>query len=218
MKKLLLGLLASVAMVVPTLAHQVEDNFFYTYDSMECMHKRKCTIGVDEVSASDYNHNEEIRTILVNLDQMGVKVYESIPQYFVADYHALYYSDSNIIFLNKDYTNDPVMFIKALRHEGWHAAQDCMGGGMYNSDIMPMLESERIPPEVIERTFTLYGYDPTTVGIEREAMLAMDSPWMTVDALEACNSDTPIWETYLPPKKTWSYLYWNGLVNYHDGI
>lgn len=217
MKKLLLGLFASVALVVPTLAHQVEDNLFYTYEAMECMHKRLCTVGVDEVNINDF-YDDEIRTLLVNLDQMGVKVYESNPQYFVDSYHALYYSDVNKIFLNREATNDFETFIKALRHEGWHAAQDCMAAGMYNSDIMPLLEAERIPSEVIQQTFALYGYEPRIVGIEREAMLAMDIPWMTVEALEACNSDTPIWEVYNPPKKTWSYLYWNGLVNYHDGI
>ena len=217
MKKLLLGLFASVALVVPTLAHQVEDNLFYTYEAMECMHKRLCTVGVDEVNINDF-YDDEIRTLLVNLDQMGVKVYESNPQYFVDSYHALYYSDVNKIFLNREATNDFETFIKALRHEGWHAAQDCMAAGMYNSDIMPLLEAERIPPEVIQQTFALYGYEPRIVGIEREAMLAMDIPWMTVEALEACNSDTPIWEVYYPPKRTWSYLYWNGLVNYHDGI
>ena len=93
-----------------------------------------------------------------------------------------------------------------------------MGGGMPNSDIMPMLEATTIPDEVVQETFARYGFDPWTVRIEREAVWSMDNPWMTVDALEACNSDTPIWETYFPPKRTWSYLYWEGLVDYHDGI
>ena len=93
-----------------------------------------------------------------------------------------------------------------------------MGGGMHNSDIMPMLEATTIPDEIVQETFARYGFDPHTVRIEREAVWSMDMPWMTVDALEACNSDTPIWETYFPPKRTWSYLYWEGLVDYHDGI
>lgn len=215
MKRLLFGLLASVALILPTLAHQEKEIIFHTYESMDCMGKQKCTAGVDKVNILDYT-NTEIRTILIYLNQMGVSVYRSNPQYFVDGYHALYYPDANIIYLNKDYTDEPETFIQALRHEGWHAAQDCMGGGMYNSDIMPMLKLEQIPSEVILQTIALYGYDSTIVGIEREAMLAMNSPWMTVDALQACNSDTPIWETYSPPKKTWSYLYWNGHVDYHE--
>ena len=218
MKRLLFGLLlASVASVVPTLAKQ-EDPVFYTYEAMQCMRHGKCTAGVSKVKISDYHYNDEIRTILANLDQMGVEVYESIPEYFVDEYRALYYSDVNRIYLNKKYTDDPGMFIRALRHEAWHAAQDCMGGGMHNSDIMPMLEATTIPDEVVQETFARYGFDPWTVRIEREAVWSMDNPWMTVDALEACNSDTPIWETYFPPKRTWSYLYWEGLVDYHDGI
>jgi hypothetical protein len=219
MKRLLFGLLASVALVVPTLAQEEkEDPVFYTYEAMECMRQGKCTSGVSKVKMSDYHYNDEIVNILANLDQMGVEVYESIPEYFVDEYRALYYSDTNKIFLNKGFTDDPVMFIRALRHEAWHAAQDCMGGGMHNSDIMPMLDANKIPAEVIEETFARYGFDPHTVRIEREAVWSMDMPWMTVDALEACNSDTPIWETYFPPKRTWSYLYWEGLVDYHDGI
>ena len=218
MKRFLFGLIASVALIFPTLAHQEEEIVSYTYEAMECMRKQKCTVGVDAVDILDYHNNDEIRTMLTHLNQMGVKVYESNPQYFVDDFHALYYPDSNTIYLNKEYTDEPARFIEALRHEGWHAAQDCMGGGMHNSDIMPMLELDTIPDDVIEDTIYRYGLDPDIIRIEREAMFAMDIPWMTVDALHACNSDTPIWETYSPPKKTWSYLYWNGHVNYHDGI
>jgi len=220
MKRLLFGLLASVALVVPTLAQEEEkeDPFFYTYEAMQCMRHGECTAGVTQITVGDYYYNDEIRMILANLNQMGVEVNEAIPQYFVDEYRALYYSDLNKIFLNKRYTDDPGMLIRALRHEGWHAAQDCMGGGMHNSEMMPMLEATTIPDEVIQDTFDRYGFDPAVVRIEREAVWAMDNPWMTVDALEACNSDTPIWETYFPPKRTWSYLYWEGLVDYHDGI
>tara|TARA_B100000902_G_scaffold39416_1_gene46909 strand:- start:660 stop:1208 length:549 start_codon:yes stop_codon:yes gene_type:complete len=182
------------------------------------MRHGKCTAGVNQITVGDYHYNDEIRMLLANLNQMGVEVNEAIPQYFVDEYRALYYSDVNRIYLNKRYTDDPGMFIRALRHEGWHAAQDCMGGGMHNSEMMPMLEATSIPDEVIQDTFARYGFDPSVVRIEREAVWAMDMPWMTVDALEACNSDTPIWETYFPPKRTWSYLYWEGLVDYHDGI
>ena len=223
MKRVLFGLLASVALVVPSLAQQqIEkeeyDDVFYTYEAMQCMRHEKCTAGVNEVKAKDFDYNPEIKTILTNLDKMGVTVHEAIPEYFVDEYRALYYSDVNRIYLNKKYTDDPGMFIRALRHEAWHAAQDCMGGGMHNSDIMPMLEATTIPDEVVQETFARYGFDPHTVRIEREAVWSMDMPWMTVEALKACNSDTPIWETYFPPKRTWSYLYWEGLVDYHDGI
>jgi len=223
MKRVLFGLLASVALVVPSLAQEQKeyegyDDVFYTYEAMQCMRHEKCTAGVDQVKANDFDYNPEIKTILTNLDMMGVTVHEAIPQYFVDEYRALYYSDVNRIYLNKKYTDDPGMFIRALRHEGWHAAQDCMGGGMHNSDIMPMLDGNMIPADVIQDTFARYGFDPTVVRIEREAVWAMDMPWMTVEALKACNSDTPIWETYFPPKRTWSYLYWNGHVEYKYGI
>ena len=98
-----------------------------------------------------------------------------------------------------------------LRHEAWHAAQDCMAGGMHNSDILSILSHEVIPDEIVEETFSRYGFDdPEVFRIEREAVWAMYKPNMTVKALQACNSDTPMWETYFPPKRTWRWLYWNG--------
>jgi hypothetical protein len=94
-----------------------------------------------------------------------------------------------------------------------HAAQDCMAGGMHNSDLLSILSHEVIPEDIIQETFLRYGYnDPEVIRVEREAVWAMYKPWMTVEALEACNSDVPMWETYFPPKKTWKWLYWNGYI------
>ena len=117
MKKLLFGLLFSVALVVPSLANEkiekveYDDTVFYTYEAMQCMRHQKCTVGVTQVKMLDYYYNDEIKNLLANLDQMGVEVYEAIPQYFVDEFRALYYSDVNRIYFNRKYTDDPGMFI-----------------------------------------------------------------------------------------------------------
>jgi len=209
MKRLLTTLCASLALCVPSMAHsEIED---YSYDAMICLKLGKCTEGVYKLETSD--HTGEVKDILFNLDQMGVEVYEAIPEYFVDEYRALYYSDKNVIFLNRGYLDTDDMFIKTLRHEAWHAAQDCMAGGMHNSDILSILDHDIIPSYITDETFLRYGYDPTVVRIEREAVWAMKVKGMTVEALKACNSDTPMWETYFPPKRTWQYLYHNGHLN-----
>ena len=206
MKRFLTTFCASLALCVPALAHsEIED---YSYGAMQCMKLGECTEGVYKLETG--NHTGEVKDILFNLDKMGVEVYEAIPEYFVDEYRALYYSDKNTIFINMGYVDTDDMFIKILRHEGWHAAQDCMGGGVANSDLMSILDHDTIPSYVMDETFQRYGYDPTVVRIEREAVWAMKVNGMTVKALKACNSDTPIWETYFPPKRTWQYLYMNG--------
>ena len=205
MKKLLLLL----ALLAP--ASLKADETFYTPAAMACMREERCTEGITKLSADNYSG--EAKEILSNLDMMGVKVFKAIPQYFVEEYRGVYYSDDNNIFLNARYTRDHERFLKILRHEGWHAAQDCMAGGMHNSELLGIYSHEDIPEHIIEETFARYGYhDPETIRIEREAVWVMYEPWMTVEALTACNSDAPMWETYFPPKETWRWLYWNGHI------
>ena len=226
MKKILSTLLVSISLCFPSLAHNISDESsfledhidspFFSYDAMNCMRLGECTEGIYELSSDNkkdhfFSHyaNDEIKSILKNLNKMGVKVYEAIPEYFVNEYRAIYYSDKNIIFINMGYVDNDETLIKILRHEGWHAAQDCMAGSIVNSDLQSILHHSVIPDYIIEETFLLYGHDPTVVHIEREALWAMKIEGMTIEALEACNSDIPMWEKYFPPKRTWIYLQLN---------
>ena len=200
MKQFLTTFCASLALCVPAMAHHLPDestsladhmeSSFFSYDAMQCMKLGECTEGVYKLETSDYTG--EVRDILFNLDQMEVKVYEAIPEYFVEQYRALYYPDKNVIFLNMGYVDNDETLTKILRHEAWHAAQDCMAGGMHNSDILSILDYKIIPSYVMDETFLRYGYDPTVISIEREVVWAMKVNGMTVKALEACNSETPM--------------------------
>ena len=205
MKRFLLPLV--LLFPLSAVAHDI----FHTRRSMECMKQRECTAGVNELTPEE--KPEEVKIILENLKEMGVKVYSAIPQYFIDEYRGLYYSDKNSLFLNSRYTKDDESLLKVLRHEGWHAAQDCMAGTVANSDLATILSHDKIPSHIIDETFLRYGpHDPTVFRIEREAVWAMYEPNMTIKALEACNSDVPMWKTYFPPKRTWSYLYHNGYI------
>ena len=211
MKKLLSTLFASIVLSTPISAHQkIDDDVFYTREAMQCMKLGHCNEGIYRVRSENYSG--ETKEILEHLEDLEVKVYRAIPQYFMNEYRGLYYSDRNKIFINIGFVKDQPSFLTILRHEGWHVAQDCMAGSIANSDIVGILSHEVIPPHIIQETFDRYGYDPTVVRIEREAVWAMKTPNMTTDALKACNSDTPMWETYEPPTKTWSYLYWNSWI------
>ena len=217
MKKLLFGLLASVALVVPSLAQQriekveYDDTVFYTYEAMQCMRHQKCTSGVTKVKMSDYHYNDEIRNLLANLDQMGVEVYEAIPEYFVDEYRALYYADVNRIYFNKRYTDDPGMFIRALRHEGWHAAQDCMAGSINNNFIAIIHNQEDVPKMYQAIAKSAYKTQPHAIPWEKEAYWAGHTEGMTQAALESCAAGT-MWTDYEPTPMTKEWLIENNYI------
>ena len=213
MKKLLSTLFASIVLSTPISAQQeFDDDIFYTREAMECMKLGHCNEGIYRVRSENYSG--ETKEILEHLEDLEVKVYKAIPQYFMNEYRGLYYSDRNKIFINIGFVKDQQSFLTILRHEGWHVAQDCMAGSIMNSDIMSILEHTKIPKDIIQETFDRYGYgDPTVIRIEREAVMAMHTMDMTTKALSVCNSDEKMWDVYLPPKKTWSYLYWNAWIS-----
>ena len=50
-----------------------------------------------------------------------------------------------MFFLNAGYVYNAEVFMKVFRHEGWHAAQDCMAGTIDNSMIAVIHNDEIIP-------------------------------------------------------------------------
>jgi len=80
-----------------------------------------------------------------------------------------------------------------MRHEGWHAAQDCMAGSIKNSMIAIIKNEEDVPMlwrEMAERT-----YPPSAVPWEAEASWAGRTESMTMKALESCARGT-MWTDY----------------------
>ena len=209
MKNLLTSLCVLASLVVPssTFAESYKPN---SHDSMLCMKLRQCKDGVNELVVNDYTG--ETKDILISLDRLGIKVYEASSEYFIDEYRALYYPDKNTIFLNKKYLTDEKILLELLRHEGWHVAQDCMAGTLSNSELVPIIKPEDIPESITEEAIERYGRDPTTIRIEREAILATDIFRMTSDALVVCDSEYPMWVIYDPPERTRSWLYTNGFL------
>ena len=212
MKKLLTGLLTSLTLCTPLVAHELKEEHYFSGVAMGCMKLGECTEGIYPVKSR--HHSGETKEILEHLEDLEIKVYRADPKYFKDEYRGLYYSDHNKIFINNGFVKDQPSFLRILRHEGWHVAQDCMAGSLANSDIMSILEHTKIPEDIIQETFDRYGYgDPMVIRIEREAVMAMYKADMTRDALSVCNSDEKMWDVYFPPKKTWSYLYWNAWIS-----
>ena len=105
--------------------------------------------------------------------------------------------------------DDPGTLMMVMRHEGWHAAQDCMAGTIDNSLIAIILPEDTVPPfwrEMVERTYPKHA-----VPWEAEATWAGKTEGMTANALNACASGK-MWEEYEPTPLTRKYLVEEGYI------
>ena len=116
----------------------------------------------------------------------------------------------NNFFLNKAFMHRPHVLMSVTRHEGWHAAQDCMAGSIENSMIAIIMDEEKVPEiwaEMVRRT-----YPPSAQPWEAEATWAGKTEGMTQAALEACATGS-MWEVYKPTPMTLEWLRENNFVN-----
>ena len=195
---------------------------YNTMDAMGCMLLRECTEGVEEVFSlldisSQYEDPErytfaslEFNTLLMTLRQIGIKVYLADEKYFPVNHRGVYHTVSNNFFLNKKHMDDPGTLMSVMRHEGWHAAQDCMAGSIKNSMLAIIKPEEEVP--VIWRVMAERTYAANQVPWEAEAAWAGRTEGMTQDALDACATGK-MWEVYEPTPLTRKWLVEEGFIN-----
>jgi hypothetical protein len=221
MKKIITALMTAVTLSAsaPVMAEPVEE--YYTMDSMGCMLLQECTDDVQEVFSlldisSQYDNTEaftpvaqEFNIILSSLNQIGVKVYLADEKYFPVGHRGVYHTVSNNFFLNKTFMGRPNILMSVMRHEGWHAAQDCMAGTIDNSLIAIIMPEDSVPPiwrEMVEAT-----YPKSAWPWEAEASWAGKTEAMTADALNACAAGQ-MWTEYPPTPLTREYLVKEGYI------
>jgi hypothetical protein len=222
MKKIIASLLASAALTTPVFADPLKDSEYFTMHSMGCMLLRECTEDVEQVfrvndiskyySSSNYNViADEFHGMLVALDQVGVKVFLADQKYFPVSHRGVYHTVGNNFFLNKAFMGRPSVLMSVMRHEGWHAAQDCMAGTIDNSLIAIIKPEDEVPmiwQEMVKRTYAL---QPGAIPWEKEAMWAGKTAGMTQAALESCARGT-MWTDYEPTPLTREYLVKEGYI------
>jgi hypothetical protein len=221
MKKIITALMTAVTLSAsaPVMAEPVEE--YYTMDSMGCMLLQECTDDVQEVFSlldisSQYDNTEaftpvaqEFNIMLSSLNQIGVKVYLADEKYFPVGHRGVYHTVSNNFFLNKTFMGRPNILMSVMRHEGWHAAQDCMAGTIDNSLIAIIMPEDSVPPiwrEMVEKT-----YPKSAWPWEAEASWAGKTEAMTADALNACAAGQ-MWTEYPPTPLTREYLVKEGYI------
>ena len=222
MRKTILAMLAAVSLTTPALADSKITKGYNTMDAMGCMLLRECTDGVKEINgivdiSSEYYNwtdfasiTDEFDRMLSALNKVGVKVFLAPEKYFPPQHRGVYHTVGNNFFLNKEWMDSPRILMSVMRHEGWHAAQDCMAGTIDNSLIAIILPEDDVPmiyQVMVERTYD----DKSAWPWEKEASWAGRTEGMTMKALEACAAGS-MWEVYEPTPLTRKYLVKEGFI------
>ena len=223
MKKFIMTLLAAATIAAPALADPIKEDDYYTNHSMGCMLLRECTDGVKQVYSlldisSEYPNTEsfthlsgEFNAMLNALNQVGVRVFLAEEKYFPVGHRGVYHTVGNNFFLNKTFMNRPNTLMSVMRHEGWHAAQDCMAGTIENSMIAIIKPEEEVPEIWAEMARRTYAFQPSAIPWEKEATWAGKTEGMTMQALKAC-ANGPMWNVYEPTPLTKEYLVNEGFI------
>tara|TARA_B100001059_G_scaffold205745_1_gene216023 strand:+ start:6057 stop:6734 length:678 start_codon:yes stop_codon:yes gene_type:complete len=192
-----------------------------TAHSMGCMLLQECTDDVEEVfSLLDVSHEydnwedftpvaNEFNNMLLSLNQVGVKVFLADEKYFPEGHRGVYHTVSNNFFLNRKFMDSPATLMMVMRHEGWHAAQDCMAGTIDNSLIAIIKPEDEVP--MLWRVLAERTYPKSAVPWEAEAGWAGRTENMTMKALAACANGN-MWEVYEPTPLTREYLEKEGFI------
>jgi hypothetical protein len=195
--------------------------------AMGCMILLECTEGVEKLTpesevlkSKDFDpFREEIKKILIGLEKVGVPVYIAPTRYFTPRTIGLYKPKYNRFFTNEELLKDPREFLGTMRHEGWHAVQDCMGGGIKDSFMAQVHQDSEIPSWVMKSTSLAYE----SMGQSRAIPWEADANWaeeqsnQTVKYLEMC-AKGPLWEQVRPTPMTMEWLIGCGFMKPQEGL
>ena len=224
MKKIIMSLLAAATISVPALADPIKEDDFFTMHSMGCMLLQECTDHVQELkTVSDLNKHEELSDIdysivadefdslVRSLNAVGAKVFLADMRYFPVGHRGVYHTVGNNFFLNVAHMHRPGTMMSVMRHEGWHAAQDCMAGTIKNNFIAIIMNEEDVPSMYQAIAKSAYKSTPEAIPWEKEAYWAGHTEGMTQAALESCARGT-MWTDYDPTPMTREWLVEKGFI------
>ena len=222
MKKIIASLLASAALTTPVFADPLKDSEYFTMHSMGCMLLQECTDNVKQVYnildiSSQYSNTDsfysvatEFNNMINSLNMIGVNVFLADQKYFPVSHRGVYHTVGNNFFLNKAFMGRPSVLMSVMRHEGWHAAQDCMAGTIDNSLIALIMPEDTVP--MLWREMVESAYPESAWPWEKEATWAGKTEGMTADALNACAAGQ-MWMEYEPTPLTRKYLVKEGYIS-----
>jgi hypothetical protein len=234
MKQKLISLLAFVGLCSPlavftdlyrpssVLADPIETSDYKSLHSLGCLILRECTDDVVKIKTlgdikaaipgADYDwYEDEIADLLHAMEKIGIDVFIADEKYFPPNHRGVYTPNGNTMFLNREWMIEPHYLLRVMRHEGWHAAQDCMAGTINNNHVAVILHDGQVPNFWVETATNTYPSN--VVPWESEAMYAATQNNMTTLALNACASqDRDMWEVFEPTPMTREWLVNEGWI------
>ena len=190
-----------------------------TSNSMGCMMVRACKDETQPIRSwkdlgKEYSeYDNELSRIFAATNKIGIQVYIAGDKYFTPKTRGLYDVKRNNLFINQKYLSNADMIMGLIRHEGWHAVQDCMAGSITNGMTAIVWPKGKVPNSVIEGAKSDYAHAPISIPYEAEARWASYSNWETADALNVCaDPNVKMWEIYSPIPSTRKWLVENGFL------
>ena len=208
--------------MAPVMADPIKNEDYYSNHSMGCMLLKECTDDVERINSSldlknafPLSHwdvvDDEFDLIMIAFKKIGVEVYLADEKYFPVGHRGVYHTVSNNFFLNRTFVRRPHVLMSVVRHEGWHAAQDCMAGTIENNMIAIIKPEEDVPQIWQDMAKSAYKDMPHAIPWEKEATWAGKTGGMTQRALESCARGT-MWSDYEPTPLTRQWLEENGYI------
>ena len=196
MRKFILSLIAVTSIITPVNSESFNKIINDKSDTLNCMASRRCRDGVKSINdisdiASSYPDSDfdiiadEFNRMLATLKRIGIKVFLGDEKYFPKVYRGVYNTTRNTFYLNKGYMDTPKSLIRTMRHEGWHAAQDCKAG--IDNMRLELIVSEHLVPKSYRNLVEEIYYDePDQIPFESEAYFASYRKDLTQLALDVC--------------------------------
>tara|TARA_R100001015_G_C4535447_1_gene100695 strand:+ start:84 stop:692 length:609 start_codon:yes stop_codon:yes gene_type:complete len=196
MRKFILSLIAVTSIITPVNSESFNKIINDKSDTLNCMASRRCRDGVKSINdisdiASSYPDSnfdiiaDEFNRMLATLKRIGIKVFLGDEKYFPEVYRGVYSTSRNTFYLNKGYMDTPKSLIRTMRHEGWHAAQDCKAG--INNMRLELIVSEHLVPKSYRNLVEeIYHDEPDQIPYESEAYFAAYRKDLTQLALDVC--------------------------------
>ena len=224
MKKIIASLVAVAAVALPAHSDPIKEDEYFTPHAQGCMLLQECTDYVQELKTvsdlnkhknlSDIDYNiiaDEFDSLVRSLNAVGAKVFLADSRYFPVGHRGVYHTVSNNFFLNVVHMHRPGVVMSVMRHEGWHAAQDCMAGTINNNFIAIIKNEEDVPKIWQASAKDTYKSQPHAIPWEKEAYWAGHTEGMTQAALKSCAAGT-MWTDYNPTPMTREWLIENGFL------
>ena len=196
MRKFILSLIAVTSIIAPVNSESFNKIINDKSDTLNCMASRRCRDGVKSINdisdiASSYPDSnfdiiaDEFNRMLVTLNRIGIKVFLGDEKYFPEIYRGVYSTSRNTFYLNKGYMDTPKSLIRTMRHEGWHAAQDCKAG-IDNMRLELIVSEHLVPKSYRNLVEEIYHDEPDQIPFESEAYFAAYRKDLTQLALDVC--------------------------------